>query len=70
MQQDIAAQMIGDDGQLKPFSKFVKDVSPYIEHRNRAWLRTEYNTAILRAQNAAEWKMFEAKKNVYPTLNG
>ena len=68
MQQDIAAQMIGDDGQLKPFSKFVKDVSPYIEHRNRAWLRTEYNTAILRAQNAAEWKMFEAEKDVYPNL--
>ena len=35
MQRDIAAQMIDGNGQLKPFSKFVKDVSPYIEHRNR-----------------------------------
>lgn len=68
MQQDIAAQMIDDDGQLKPFPKFVKDVSPYIEHRNRAWLKTEYNTAVIRAQNAAEWKMFEQEKDVYPNL--
>ncbi len=68
MQKDIAAQMIDDEGQVKPFQKFVRDVSPYIEHRNRAWLRTEYDTAILRAQNAAEWKMFEAEKDVYPNL--
>lgn len=68
MQKDIAAQMIDNEGQVKPFQKFVRDVSPYIEHRNRAWLRTEYDTAILRAQNAAEWKMFEAEKDVYPNL--
>ena len=68
MQRDIAAQMIDEDGHLKPFSRFVKDVSPYIEHRNRAWLQTEYNTAILRAQNAAEWKQFQEEKDVYPNL--
>ena len=49
MQRDIAAQMIDGNCRLKPFSKFVKDVSPYIEHKNRAWLQTEYNTAIIRA---------------------
>lgn len=68
MQQEIAAQMIDSEGQLKPFNKFVKDVSPYIEHKNRAWLQTEYNTAVIRAQNAAEWKMFEKEKDVYPNL--
>ncbi len=68
MQQDIAAQMVDADGQLKPFRQFVKDVSPYIEHRNRAWLQTEYDTAILRAQNAAEWKEFRAEADVYPNL--
>lgn len=68
MQRDIAAQMIDGNGQLKPFSKFVKDVSPYIEHRNRAWLQTEYDTAIIRAQNAAEWKQFQDEKDVYPNL--
>jgi hypothetical protein len=68
MQKDIAAQLLDSKGQLKPFSKFVKDVSPYIEHRNRAWLQTEYDTAVIRAQNAAEWKMFEQEKDVYPNL--
>jgi len=68
MQRDIAAQMIDENGQLKPFSKFVKDVSPYIEHKNRAWLQTEYNTAIIRAQNAAEWKQFQEEKDIYPNL--
>lgn len=68
MQKDIAAQLLDSKGQLKPFSKFVKDVSPYIEHRNRTWLQTEYDTAVIRAQNAAEWKMFEQEKDVYPNL--
>ncbi len=68
MQQDIAAQMIDSNGNVKPFRKFVKDVSPYIEHRNREWLQTEYNTAILRAQNAAEWQQFMAEKDVFPNL--
>lgn len=68
MQQDIAAQMVDAQGQLKPFRQFVKDVSPYIEHRNRAWLQTEYDTAVLRAQNAAEWKEFRAEEDVYPNL--
>ena len=68
MQQDIAAQMVDAQGQLKPFRQFVKDVSPYIEHRNRAWLQTEYDTAVLRAQNAAEWKEFRAEADVYPNL--
>jgi hypothetical protein len=68
MQQDIAAQMIDSNGNVKPFRKFVKDVSPYIEHRNRQWLQTEYNTAILRAQNAAEWQQFMAEKDVFPNL--
>ena len=68
MQNDIAAQLLNSEGQLKPFNQFVKDVSPYIEHRNRAWLQTEYNTAVIRAQNAAEWKMFEHEREVYPNL--
>lgn len=68
MQLDIAALMLDKDGHVKPFRKFVKDVSPYIEHRNRQWLQTEYNTAILRAQNAAEWQQFMAEKDVFPNL--
>ena len=68
MQKDIAAQLLDAEGHLKPFSKFVKDVAPYIEHRNRTWLQTEYDTAVIRAQNAAEWNRFEQEKDVFPNL--
>ncbi|MBR6077266.1 MAG: hypothetical protein IKP63_02810, partial [Paludibacteraceae bacterium] len=40
MQNDIAAQLTDEKGQLKPFSRFAKDVQPYVRHKNRAWLRT------------------------------
>ncbi len=68
MQKDIAATMVDNDGHLKSFRQFVKDASAYIDHRNRAWLQTEYDTAVLRAQNAAEWKEFRAEADVYPNL--
>lgn len=68
MQKDIAAQLLDAEGQLKPFSKFVKDVSPYVEHRNRAWLQTEYDTAVIRAHRAADWQQFEQEKDVFPNL--
>ena len=68
MQNDIAAQLLTSDGKLKPFSKFVRDVSPYIDHKNRLWLQTEYNTAVLRAHQAAAWQQFENEKDVYPNL--
>ena len=68
MQNDIAAQLTDEKGQLKPFSRFAKDVRPYVRHKNRAWLRTEYDTAVLRAHQAADWQQFEAEKDVLPNL--
>ena len=68
MQNDIAAQLTDEKGQLKPFSRFAKDVQPYVRHKNRAWLRTEYDTAVLRAHQAADWQQFEAEKDVLPNL--
>ncbi|MBQ4405700.1 MAG: hypothetical protein II852_01685 [Bacteroidales bacterium] len=68
MQSDIAAQLLDSKGRLKPFGQFVKDVKPYVTHQNRAWLQTEYDTAVLRAHQAADWKQFEAEKDVLPNL--
>lgn len=68
MQNDIAAQLTDEKGQLKPFSRFAKDVQPYVRHKNRAWLRTEYDTAVRRAHQAADWQQFEAEKDVLPHL--
>lgn len=68
MQNDIARQLLDEEGGLKSFSRFARDVQPYIDHRNRAWLRTEYDTAVQRAHLAARWQQFEAERDVLPNL--
>lgn len=54
MQNDIAARLTDDEGKLRTFSQFRKAVEGYTDHQNRAWLRTEYDTAIRRAHQAAD----------------
>lgn len=68
MQNDIAAQLTDDEGKLRTFSQFRKAVEGYTDHQNRAWLRTEYDTAVRRAHQAADWQQFEAEKDVLPNL--
>lgn len=68
MQNDIAAQLLDSDGQLKPFDKWLKDIKGMTNHYVGPWLRTEYNTAVLRAHQAADWKHFEAEQDVFPNL--
>lgn len=68
MQRDIAKYLLNEKGELKPFTKFVKDVTPYIKHTNRLWLETEYNTAVHRAHQAADWQRFVDERDVLPNL--
>ena len=68
MQNAIARQMTDDKGRLKSFGQFRKDVEPLTGKYCDQWLNTEYNTAIIRAHRAADWKHFEAEKDVYPNL--
>lgn len=68
MQNDIAAQLLDADGKLKPFGKFVKDVAPIADHHVKHWMQTEYNTAVIRAHRAADWKRFDAEKDILPNL--
>lgn len=68
MQTDVASQMVDANGKLKSFAQFRKDVEPYVSHRNRAWLRTEYDTAVIRAHQATDWQQFESEKDVFPNL--
>ena len=68
MQNDIAAQLLDSDGQLKPFDKWLQDIKGMTNHYVGPWLRTEYNTAVLRAHQAADWKHFEAEQDVFPNL--
>lgn len=68
MQEDMAARLLDDEGNLKSFEQFAEDVKGITSHQCRQWLRTEYDTAIKRAQLAADWQRFEDEKDVLPNL--
>lgn len=64
---DLGPMLIGQKSAYS-FSRFVRDSAPYVDHKNRAWLQTEYNTAVNRAHQAARWQQFESEADVYPNL--
>lgn len=68
MQNDIASQLIDKNGQLKKFDRWVEDIKGMTNHYVGPWLRTEYNTAVIRAHQAADWKHFEAEADVFQNV--
>ncbi len=68
MQNDIASKLLDENGQLKKFDRWVKDITGMTNHYVGPWLRTEYNTAVLRAHQAADWKHFEAEADIFPNV--
>ncbi|MBP5455563.1 MAG: hypothetical protein J6Y37_03625 [Paludibacteraceae bacterium] len=56
------------EGNLRPFEEWRRATASIQSHFNRSWLETEYNTAILRAEQAADWKGFERDKDIAPNL--
>jgi len=60
--------LLDESGKLKPFEKFVNDVQPITDHNVKHWLRTEYDTAVIRAHRAADWRQFEEVKDILPNL--
>jgi len=68
-QQNHLADLLTDSkGKLKSFGQFAKDSEAVIGKYNRQWLRTEYDTAVIRAHQAANWQKFEEEKDVLPNL--
>lgn len=68
MQNDIASQLLDEDGKLKEFRQFREDAESVIGTYNNHWLRTEYDTAVLRARYAADWKRFSRNADILPNL--
>ena len=68
MQNDMARLLLDSNGNPKPFEQWRKEVMPIASHQVGQWLRTEYNTAVLRAHQAADWQQFEREKDVLPNL--
>lgn len=66
--KSMTSLLLDSNGVLKPFEQWSRDVLPIASHQMGSWLRTEYNTAILRAHQAADWQQFEAQKDVLPNL--
>ena len=65
---DMAAKLFDDKGKLKPFKQWVDDVSSISSHQVGSWLQTEYDTAVIRAHQAADWREFMRNKDVMPNL--
>ena len=69
MQNDIAAQLIDPlTGQLKSFDRWKLDIKGMTDHYCIQWLQTEYDTAIIRAHQAADWKHFLEEADVFPNV--
>ena len=68
MGNEMAAKLLDSQGQLKPFNQWLQEVASISSHQVGSWLQTEYDTAVLRAHAAADWKEFERNKDVMPNL--
>ena len=67
-QNDMAARLLDSHGVLKPFNQWLKEVMPIASHQCGAWLKTEYDTAVIRAHQAADWQQFRREADVLPNL--
>ena len=61
-------RLLDEDGRLKEFRQFREDAESVIGTYNNHWLRTEYDTAVLRARYAADWKRFSRNADILPNL--
>lgn len=68
MGRDLAQRLTDENGNLRSFSQWKEQVLPIASHQCHQWLRTEYDTAVLRAHGACEWQQFEAERDVLPNL--
>lgn len=67
-QNDLAKQLLDNDGKLKSFDNFKSDTKSIIGKYNASWLRTEYDTAVIRARMAANYKKYEEDLDLFPNL--
>lgn len=65
---DANKLLVTDDGKLKSFADFRKDILSLNKEYNVDHLRTEYNHAVATSQMAGKWQEFEEDKNTFPLL--
>lgn len=57
--------LLDENGNRKPFERFLNDVQKIDATYNRNWLRTEYNFVAASAEMAAKWERFAADGDRY-----
>ncbi len=66
---ELTRQLIDEDGNLKPYYKFQKDVMDlYSNTYNKDYLKTEYNAAVRSSRMATKWQEVQRTKRLYPNL--
>ncbi|MEG1464840.1 MAG: hypothetical protein RSC11_08090, partial [Mucinivorans sp.] len=65
-QNDLHAELFDADGKVRSFAEFRKATAPILSNYNVNWLQSEYNTAMIRAETAAQWSAIEQTKEIYP----
>jgi hypothetical protein len=67
---EIAAQLLDSDGNLKSYDNFRKSVlgTSINSDYNENWLKTEYNQAVRSARMAAKVKSFLETADLYPNM--
>lgn len=68
MAEQMAAKLYDDKGNLKSFERWLSDVESISSHHVGSWLRTEYDTAVIRAHQAADWQQFLQNQDIMPNL--
>lgn len=67
-QNELAKQLVDAKGELKSFAQFKTDTQSIVGNYNTKWLHTEYNTAVIRARTARQFKNFAREKYMFPNL--
>lgn len=68
MNKAIAKELIGPDGMLREFREFKIAARQIAKDHTDAWLKAEYNLAIVSAQAASKWVKIEEDINDLPIL--
>lgn len=64
----MAERLHDEQGHLRSFEEWKASVRGIASHQVGSWLRTEYDTAVLRAHQASDWQEFERNRDILPNL--
>jgi hypothetical protein len=68
MTKEITGLLVDENGDVRSMREFTKLARGKYDDWNEHYGRTEYNTAISQADNAAKWKDIEEQKDLFPML--